>query len=369
MNLNFAETFRRLRKKSGLTQEKMSEILGVSSQSVSRWELDNGYPDIELLPAIANCFGVTVDCLLSNDTRSKEEDHRIFRETVNTLSTETTEQIDFIKEYCLKYPNDDAYAYHLISAIRLHAIGNEEKTKKFMPLLHKNVERLLETNLCNPAIKIMAEMCEEKDLEKWLSRAPYGSFGRRDCLLSRATMRQEWENANTQRALSLFEHVAKGLNAHSPDALGAQEKEKLHRETLEVIKVFGNEKAPAAWGAFCAYKRFVLAAALFGQGKTEEGWKTFDEAVSEYVAYFTAKEKWLSLGGTMFANLKVNREWTHALDESGKEHALFYSAVICKPDHALGLLTNPRWAWFDTVRDTEKYQLTVAKMQELTRGK
>ena len=54
MNLNFAENFKRFRKEKGVTQEKVAEVLGVSSQSVSRWELSICYPDLELLPSIAN---------------------------------------------------------------------------------------------------------------------------------------------------------------------------------------------------------------------------------------------------------------------------------------------------------------------------
>ena len=64
MNLNFSENLKRLRKEKGVTQEKLSEIVGVSAQSVSRWELSICYPDIEMLPGIANYFGVTVDELL-----------------------------------------------------------------------------------------------------------------------------------------------------------------------------------------------------------------------------------------------------------------------------------------------------------------
>ena len=70
MNLNFAENFKQLRKEKGITQEKIADVFGVSSQSVSRWELCVCYPDIEMLPSIANYFGVTVDYLLSNDPHS-----------------------------------------------------------------------------------------------------------------------------------------------------------------------------------------------------------------------------------------------------------------------------------------------------------
>ena len=50
-----------LRKSSGMTQEQLAEILGVSSQTVSKWENDTTMPDIMLLPTIAGSFDITVD--------------------------------------------------------------------------------------------------------------------------------------------------------------------------------------------------------------------------------------------------------------------------------------------------------------------
>lgn len=64
MNRNFAENLYRLRKENGLTQEQFAGKLGVSFQSVSKWENNQGYPDIELLPQIASFFHVTLDALL-----------------------------------------------------------------------------------------------------------------------------------------------------------------------------------------------------------------------------------------------------------------------------------------------------------------
>ena len=62
MNL-LATNLRRLRLAKKLTQEQLAERLGVSSQSVSRWETCVTYPDVMLLPELAKIFGVLVDDL------------------------------------------------------------------------------------------------------------------------------------------------------------------------------------------------------------------------------------------------------------------------------------------------------------------
>ena len=66
-----------LRKSSGMTQEQLAEILGVSSQTVSKWENDTTMPDIMLLPTIAGSFDITVDELYGGrSTRDAYRDTR-----------------------------------------------------------------------------------------------------------------------------------------------------------------------------------------------------------------------------------------------------------------------------------------------------
>ena len=52
-----------LRKRKGMTQEELAGIIGVSPQSVSKWENSITMPDIMLLPIIADTFEVTIDYL------------------------------------------------------------------------------------------------------------------------------------------------------------------------------------------------------------------------------------------------------------------------------------------------------------------
>ena len=56
-----------LRKANGMTQQDVADILNVSNKTVSKWERDEGCPEIMMLPAIAELFGITVDELLRGE--------------------------------------------------------------------------------------------------------------------------------------------------------------------------------------------------------------------------------------------------------------------------------------------------------------
>lgn len=73
MKLNIGETIKKIRREREITQEEFAEVLGVSCQSVSRWENGSCYPDIELIPTIAEFFGISTDRLMGID-ETKEKD-------------------------------------------------------------------------------------------------------------------------------------------------------------------------------------------------------------------------------------------------------------------------------------------------------
>ena len=60
MQITLKDNLSRLRRERGVTQEAVAEHLGITAQSVGKWERGEGFPDITLLPAIALYFGVTV---------------------------------------------------------------------------------------------------------------------------------------------------------------------------------------------------------------------------------------------------------------------------------------------------------------------
>ena len=74
MNNYFGENFKQLRKQRGWTQEQTAELLGVSSQAISKWETGNALPDISLLPVIANLYCISTDRLLGVDISAREDE-------------------------------------------------------------------------------------------------------------------------------------------------------------------------------------------------------------------------------------------------------------------------------------------------------
>lgn len=78
-----------LRRANGLTQKELAEKLNVSDKAVSRWERDECYPDLTMIPALAEIFGVSCDELL-NGGRINSVERQPRQEQ------KTAKQIDFL---------------------------------------------------------------------------------------------------------------------------------------------------------------------------------------------------------------------------------------------------------------------------------
>ena len=73
MTLFFGENLKRLRKEKEMTQETLADFLGVSFQTISKWERGETYPDITTLPIISRFFNVSIDDLLGVNKACEEE--------------------------------------------------------------------------------------------------------------------------------------------------------------------------------------------------------------------------------------------------------------------------------------------------------
>ena len=62
--MTLGERILNYRKRAGLSQERLAELLGVSRQAVSKWEGDAAQPELDKIVALARLFGITTDQLL-----------------------------------------------------------------------------------------------------------------------------------------------------------------------------------------------------------------------------------------------------------------------------------------------------------------
>ena len=118
MTNKIGEKIKNLRKKSNVTQEKFADYLGITFQAVSRWECGDAYPDLEILPSIANYFNVTTDELLGVDIINKQEKIDEIQKQVSENFSKgfIDENIVILRNAVNEFPND----YDLLSNLAFY---------------------------------------------------------------------------------------------------------------------------------------------------------------------------------------------------------------------------------------------------------
>ena len=97
--MGFGENLMRSRKKSGLSQEEVAAKLGVSRQTVSKWELGETLPDIQQAKKLSTLYHITLDELVELDLQVKE-----IQEVIEKTTEETQKKIDWSAMWAKKYP-------------------------------------------------------------------------------------------------------------------------------------------------------------------------------------------------------------------------------------------------------------------------
>ena len=131
MQLNLGTKIKELRRRDGRTQDNLAEALGVTAQAVSRWESGGGYPDMEMIPAIANYFHIAIDELFGyHDDR--EEKIKIILEKADkilikqgqfisngSLTDDVYVCISMLRDASEEFPNETRILLKLAEALNM----------------------------------------------------------------------------------------------------------------------------------------------------------------------------------------------------------------------------------------------------------
>lgn len=144
-NINIAGNLKRLRKQKELSQEELANFIGVSFQAVSKWERGEGYPDITLLPIIANYFEVSVDELLGmNEIKDEQKLTKIFEEySILNSQGKVKDSINLIQDAIKCFPNNYQLQAELAYSLSILQCESIEERKKNLQEAIKISERIL----------------------------------------------------------------------------------------------------------------------------------------------------------------------------------------------------------------------------------
>ncbi len=151
MTIKIGIVIKKLRTENNVTQEALATAIGVTPQAISRWEAEGGYPDIELLPAIADFFSVSTDELLGYKMSEREKRLAEIKAEMSRLAEIGTieERINFARIALSKYPSDCEIKENL--AVCLYHLYADTKEKSFL------------TESENLAIYVV-ENCKDEDI-------------------------------------------------------------------------------------------------------------------------------------------------------------------------------------------------------------
>ena len=131
MNLLIGENIKRIRRERDLTQEEVAAHLGISFQSISKWERGDGYPDITMLPALANYFKISVDELLGMSEIEKNDKY----DEINRIWTENnknglhSENVALMRQSLKTFPNNALLLVQLSTSLEKLDGTDDEKLR------------------------------------------------------------------------------------------------------------------------------------------------------------------------------------------------------------------------------------------------
>ena len=131
MELLIGKKIKQMRRERDLTQEELAAHLGITFQSVSKWERGDGFPDITMLPALAHYFNISVDELLGMSELEMKEKYEKINSTwaENNKAGRHSENVALMRDSLKDFPNDALLLVQLSTSLEKTDGSDEEKLK------------------------------------------------------------------------------------------------------------------------------------------------------------------------------------------------------------------------------------------------
>lgn len=393
MKLTIGDNIRTLRRANDMTQEQLADRLGVTYQSVSRWENGNAYPDIELLPAIAEIFGTSADKLLGMPEEEKIKRAKVLIENFCTATYET--------------PDDTEKLSAMLREIRRDKIFNDSWmiwfrtnnavlwSKELLPEFRLLAEEILALDPKDTGtVETMAAIEDDEHIEGLLEKYAYDTdLSRLNLLRVRYLRRNDMDKHEPLKQFVLLQHIEQIITNNFRDSrkpVELADSIAVNNFALNTLHGYCCETPDIAHPIsangevdFFASERIALglrkACYLASSGDTEGAFTVLDDVISllEKVMKitssvelrcsspwaselkYTAEECWINPGN----NPTSDQE--RAIDISIRVGNVAYCNLISPSDNLWKLTDSNAWAWFNPIRNDPRYQGYVDRVKAL----
>ena len=264
--LKIGEKIKELRKSQDVTQEKLADYLNISYQAVSKWENGLALPDLSLIPALSNFFGVTSDYLLdiSLDNKSEIIENVLKVARSYTHIGEITKSIAIIEEALQTYPNEHKLLSDLIKYKVMVYEDNDQwlsdiEQKANLILRDCNIDKIRHSTIVNLAFAYSFCGKREKVLEI-ANLLPDTAYSKRELLSlsvpakERASYKSECILAHSESILIDILCISKHHYLWGDPEIAID----VCNRALDIIKALGDEGYPLYFKA-SAYEDLSMA--------------------------------------------------------------------------------------------------------------
>ena len=333
MEITIYDNLKEYRKNKGNTQEELAEFIGISVQAVSKWERNESYPDITLLPRIAVFYDATVDDLLGVGDIKKKERINEYDAKSGTFRSIGDMKSDFElwSEAIRDFPND----VHVMVSY-MYALFNYQEDNHRNKIIDIGEKILNQPALCqfdrDCAIQVLCytyiRMGDKEKAKGYAYKAP-GGIVTADNLL-RGIYEGEERRKHIQRmVLSDIENIQRDIMIMADSAGGLSNDEAKHAHQFAV-------------------KLFEL---LFENGDYGFYFIRVVESYAE-IAIIDAKEK--RLDETKY-DTRIDGNYTSPL-VNRLDHKRTYVYTSSMENQARETLNRMKWEAFDFCREAERFK-------------
>ena len=324
MQLNLGIKIRELRRRDGRTQDALAEALGITAQAVSRWESGGSYPDMEMIPAIANYFHISIDELFGYHDEREEKIKSILDSATEIMTKQATvmyrgclsedfqECLNMLRAASEEFPSEPKILLKLAQALHMwgwHKYGGKAHSVNSLGMIEEDVEynsqnvywqeavRIYEKLLkCNPSSEdreiavraIIPLYCRMGEYEKakTLANEQNSITVSKEVLLPLATVGEDKARYHGERIIALLENLNFAINnavALRPSVNSSEYGKELRLAVIRLYEIVFSDGRFGKWHSHMGSQYLDLAYdEAEHNGSLEKALFYFDKAFEHY---------------------------------------------------------------------------------------